>query len=158
MPQDQAAAAIDNAPDVKHFAALEAMYLSAPINKPLEPTVGVRRGEATVTMAVSEQHHHAAAAVHGSVYFKMLDDAAFFAAASLEAEQMVLTASFTTYLTRPVTHGTLRAEGRVVNQTRSQFIVEAIVFDGQDREIGRGNGVFVRGKIALSQIPGYQLE
>ena len=141
-----------------HYAALEKMYHSAPINQFFEPIVQVREGEATVTMPVHEKFFHAAAAVHGSVYFKMLDDAAFFAAASLEDELMVLTASFTTYLTRPVTEGTLRADGRVVNQTRTQFIVEAIVHDDQDREVGRGSGVFVRGKITLAQIPGYRLE
>lgn len=138
-----------------HFAALEQMYRGAPINEYFEPSIEVREGEATVTMEVAEKYFHAASAVHGSVYFKMLDDAAFFAAASLEAERMVLTASFTTYLTRPVTGGCLRAEGRVVNQTRTQFIVEAVVYDGQDREVGRGNGVFVRGKLLLEQIPGY---
>ncbi|MEO1084472.1 MAG: PaaI family thioesterase, partial [Acidobacteriota bacterium] len=92
---------------------------------------------------------------HGAVYFKMLDDAAFFAASSREPEWMVLTASFTTYLTRPIASGAMRSRGRIVNQTRSQFIVEAVVYDGRDREVGRGTGVFVRGKKPLLDIPDY---
>jgi acyl-coenzyme A thioesterase PaaI-like protein len=93
--------------------------------------------------------------VHGSVYFKMLDDAAFFAANSLEREVFVLTTSFTTYLTRPVVGGVLRSAGRVVDRTRSQFLAEAAVSDGDGNEVGRGSGVFVRGKLRLAQVPGY---
>lgn len=141
--------------DRHHFVALEKMYLGAPINAFFEPSLEVRDGAATVVIDVQEKHHHAAGAAHGSVYFKMLDDAAFFAASSLEDEWMVLTASFTTYLTRPIVSGPMRSEGRVVNRTRSQFIVEAVVYDGEGREIGRGSGVFVRGKTPLRDIPDY---
>jgi acyl-coenzyme A thioesterase PaaI-like protein len=37
-------------------------------------------------------HHHSIHAVHGSVYFKALDDAAFFAVNSLVEDVFVLTA------------------------------------------------------------------
>ncbi|MEM1180904.1 MAG: PaaI family thioesterase [Acidobacteriota bacterium] len=139
----------------KHYRALEAMYDGAPINAFFDPTLEIGDGEATVTIEVMDKHHHAAGAAHGSVYFKMLDDAAFFAASSCESEWMVLTASFTTYLTRPIMSGLMRSEGRVVNRTRTQFIVEAVAYDSHDREVGRGSGVFVRGKIKLSEIPDY---
>ena len=85
----------------------------------------------------------------------MLDDAAFFAAASLEPTVFLLTTSFTTYLTRPVSVGSMRALGRVVNRTRSQFIAEAVVYDARDREIGRGNGMFVRSKNKLADLAAY---
>ncbi len=140
-----------------HYRRLEKMYGAAPINGIYQPTMTVSKGKAVVEMMLSEQFHHAAGAVHGSVYFKMLDDAAFFAANSLEREVFVLTTSFTTYLTRPVKEGKLRSVGRVVNQNRSQFIVEAIVYDAREKEIGRGNGIFVRSKLLLADTPGYQL-
>ena len=88
--------------------------------------------------------------------FKMLDDAAFFAANSLETEFFVLTTSFTTYLTRPVVEGKLKAVGKVVNQNKSQFIAESIVYDSKGREVGRGNGIFVRSKQLLIDAKGYQ--
>ena len=113
-------------------------------------------GTATIEVDVSERWHHAAGAVHGSVYFKLLDDAAFFAANSLERSLFVLTTSFTIYLTRPVVSGTMSAVGKVVDRTRSQFIAEAVVRDGEGREVGRGSGVFVRGKLRLEEIPGYR--
>jgi acyl-coenzyme A thioesterase PaaI-like protein len=86
----------------------------------------------------------------------MLDDAAFFAVNSLENEFFVLTTSFTTYITRPVSRGTITAIGKVVNANRSQWIAEAVLYDDEHREIGRGNGVFMRSKIALAETPGYQ--
>ncbi len=139
----------------QHYASLVSMYAAAPINRYYQPSMTVREGEATIEIALSENLHHAAGAVHGSVYFKMLDDAAFFAANSLEPEFFVLTTSFTTYITRPVSAGRMRGEGRVVNRNKSQFIVEAVVYDGEDREIGRGSGIFVRGKLPLVEAAGY---
>ena len=139
----------------EHYRRLISMYAAAPINQIYQPTLTVGEGEAEITIELSEQLHHSAGAVHGSVYFKMLDDAAFFAVNSLEPEFFVLTASFTTYLTRPVVSGPLRAVGKVVSQTRTQFIAEAVAYDEQGREVGRGNGIFVRGKAPLKEARGY---
>ncbi|MCG8684333.1 MAG: PaaI family thioesterase [Desulfobacterales bacterium] len=143
-------------PKDPHFQALENMYASAPINEIYKPVMAVSKGKAEIEIELSDQFHHSAGAVHGSVYFKMLDDAAFFAANSYEKEVFVLTTSFTTYLTRPVTKGCLKAIGKVVNQNNSQFIAESVVYDSADNEIGRGNGVFVRSKMPLNQAKGYK--
>jgi uncharacterized protein (TIGR00369 family) len=98
---------------------------------------------------------HSAGAVHGSVYFKMLDDAAFCAASTLEPDFFVLATSLTTYITRPVSPGPMRSIGRVVNNTKTQFIVEAIAYDGEEREVARGSGVIVRSKIRLTDVAHY---
>ena len=139
----------------EHYQNLINMYAAAPVNEIYEPVMVISEGEATITIEVSEKYHHSAGGVHGSVYFKMLDDAAFFAANSLEAENFVLTTSFTTYITRPVSSGKMKAVGKVVNKNKTQFIAEAIVYDAEDREIGRGNGIFVRGKFPLVEAAGY---
>ena len=141
-----------------HFEKLESMYLAAPINRIYQPTLKVFEWEAEIEIALSESLHHSGGAVHGSVYFKMLDDAAFFAANSLEEDVFVLTTSFTTYITRPVAAGKMRAVGKVVNRNRSQFIAESIVYDEKGKEIGRGNGIFVRGKLPLVEAAGYNSE
>ena len=138
-----------------HFTALENMYLAAPISDLYHPSIEISDSEATIKIEVSEQFFHSAGGLHGSVYFKLLDDAAFFAANSLERDVFVLTTSFTTYLTRPVSSGTLRSVGLVVNRNKSQFIAEAVVHDSDGNEIGRGSGVFVRSKLLLSEIRGY---
>lgn len=138
-----------------HFAALERMYLGAPINAFYRPAIQIGDGEATIEIEVTEKLHHAAGAVHGSVYFKMLDDAAYFAANSLEREKFVLTAAFTVYLTRPVVSGKIRSVGKVFHRGKTQFLAEAVAYDAEGREIGRGSGVFARGKSPLSRVPGY---
>ena len=140
----------------EHFRHLESMYAAAPINEFYLPTMTVTEGEAVIEINASKKHQHSGGGVHGSVYFKMLDDAAFFAANSLEEEVFVLTTSFTTYITRPVADGKMRAVGKMVNKNKSQFIAEAIVYDEQDREIGRGNGIFVRSKLLLTDATGYE--
>lgn len=141
--------------DARHFKSLENMYAAAPINEIYHPVMTVSKGAAEIQIELSEKFHHSAGGVHGSVYFKMLDDAAFFAANSHEYEVFVLTTSFTTYITRPVSQGRLRAVGKVVNKNNTQFIAESVVYDSNDNEIGRGNGVFVRSKLPLNQAKGY---
>lgn len=138
-----------------HYRSLEGMYAAAPINDFFLPSMTVSKGEAVIEINLGEKLHHAAGAVHGSVYFKMLDDAAFFAANSLEMKVFVLTTSFTTYITRPVSEGRMKAVGKVVNQNKSQFIAESIVYDSNNKEIGRGNGVFIRSRQLLSDTRGY---
>ena len=113
-------------------------------------------GQSEIEMELKESYFHAAGAVHGSVYFKMLDDAAFFAANSLEREVFVLTTSFTIYLTRPVSSGTMRAIGKVVNSTKSQFLAESIGYNSEGKEIARGSGVIVMGKFKLAEAFGYK--
>ena len=110
-----------------HFRALEAMYLSAPINQFYRPRIVISKEQ--VEIDIDQRFFHAAEAVHGSVYFKLLDDAAGLAANVLEREVFAVTASFTTHMTRPVPGPLMRSVGRVVDQTRSQFLVESIVYD-----------------------------
>jgi len=140
----------------KHFSALENMYLAAPINTIYKPRIDILEGQSEIEIELNEGYFHAAGAVHGSVYFKMLDDSAFFAANSLEREVFVLTTSFTVYLTQPVSSGSMRAVGKVVNSTKSQFIAESVVYNSEGKEIARGSGVFVRGKFKLADALGYK--
>ena len=139
----------------QHHRALEAFFLGGPINRFFQPEIRIGAGEATVWLPIHEPFYHAAGAIHGAVYFKVLDDAAFFAANSLDHEFFLLTTAFTTYLTRPVSEGVMRTEGRVVNRNRTQIIAEAVAFDAEDREVGRGNGIFVRSRKRLLDMPAY---
>ena len=138
-----------------HYESLVSMYAAAPINDIFKPRMTLSEGHAEIEIELSERYHHSAGGVHGSVYFKMLDDAAFFAANTLEPEFFVLTTSFMTYITRPVSSGPMRSIGRVVNRNKSQIIAESVVYDAEGREIGRGSGIFVRGKLPLVKAKGY---
>jgi uncharacterized protein (TIGR00369 family) len=139
----------------EHYRKLERMYASAPINEYFRPALTVSDGAAEVLIPIRPDFFHAAKAVHGSVYFKALDDAAFFAVNSLVPDVFVLTVTYNIYLTRPVSEGTLRANGRVVNRSRQLFIAEAELVDDRGRPVGRGSGSFMKSTIALSEDVGY---
>ena len=142
--------------DADHYRALENMYLAGPINRIFKPRISVARESAEVEIDVKEELFHSAGAVHGSVYFKMLDDAAFFAANSIVPDYFVLTISFTTYLTRPVSSGRMKSIGKVVSRSKSQIIAESVVYNHKGKEVGRGNGIFVKGKLSLKNALGYE--
>lgn len=139
-----------------HFRRLEAMYASAPVNRFHRPSLEVRQGEAAVEFEVRPEFHHAAGAMHGSLYFKALDDAAFFAANSLVEGRFVVTVSFTVHLLRPVAEGTLRAEGRVVHSTRRLLFAESVLVDADLNELARGSGTFTPSTILLDERVGYR--
>lgn len=143
-------------PNQNHFRKLENMYQSAPTNSLYEPRLTIGEGTAEIIISVKETHFHAMGAVHGAVYFKIMDDSAFFAANSLVEDVFVLTTSFNLHLLRPVSAGEMRAVGNVVHQSRSQIIAEAVVYDSEGRQISRGSGTFVRSRVALSPEIGYK--
>lgn len=139
-----------------HFRRLERLYLDAPTNDYYRPEIRISEGEAEIVIAVRPEFFHAARGVHGSVYFKALDDAAFFAVNSLVDDVMVLTFSFTVHLLRPVSEGKMRARGRVLHVSRRLFVAEARLADREEREIAIGNGTFTRSSIRLGPEIGYR--
>jgi uncharacterized protein (TIGR00369 family) len=140
----------------QHYRKLERLYAGAPVNQYYAPNMRVGRGTAEVTIQARRDLFHAAGAVHGVVYFKLLDDAAFFAANSLVEDVFVLTVSFNAYLTRPVSEGVMKALGHVVHHSRRLLIAEAEVVDSAGRQIARGSATFMPSHIPLSPEIGYQ--
>jgi len=138
-----------------HYRKLERMYHSAPANEYFQPKMSVGEGGAEVRVTVRPDFFHAAKAVHGSVYFKILDDATFFAASSLVSDVFVLTVTFNLYLLRPVTDGEMIARGRVVHRSKRLILAEGIATDGDGREIARGSGSFMPSSTRLSPDIGY---
>jgi uncharacterized protein (TIGR00369 family) len=139
----------------EHFRKLERMYALAPINTYFKPTLLVSLGSAEVCIPIHPDFFHAAAAVHGSVYFKAMDDAAFFACNSLRTDFFVLTVTFNVYFLRPVSNGEIRAFGRVIHHSGKLLVADSILTDSDGCEIGRGSGTFMPGKIPLTGEIGY---
>lgn len=142
-------------PDEPHYRKLERMYAGAPVNAWYRPALEVSEGRAELRIAVRPEFFHAAGAVHGSVYFKALDDAAFFAVASLVDDVFVLTAGFNLHMTRPVSAGELVAVGEVVHSSRRLILAEAVLADGEGRQLARGSGSFLRSTTPLGPELGY---
>ena len=140
-----------------HLRALEALYASAPINRLFESAITLAEaGRSRIEFAVSPDIFHAANAAHGTLYFKMLDDAAFYAANGLVSDRFLLTTAFNLHFTKPMRDGTAVAEGRWVSGRRRVFVADARIVDSSGEECARGTGTFMRSHIALSGLAGYR--
>ena len=128
------------AENAEHYRKLERMYLAAPINEFFKPAIQIGRGTAEIKVNVDSRFFHAARAAHGAVYFKSLDDAAFFAVSSLVEDRFVLTSNFNLYMLAPVAAGVIRSVGKVVSGGGSSFLAESVLYNDQDEEIARGSG------------------
>jgi uncharacterized protein (TIGR00369 family) len=140
-----------------HLRALEALYASAPINRLFESRIALAEaGRSEIRFGVGENSFHAAGAAHGTLYFKMLDDAAFYAANGLVSDRFLLTTAFNLHFTKPMKKGEAIAEGRWISGRRRVFVAEARIVDSTGEECARGTGTFLRSHIALAGLPGYR--
>jgi uncharacterized protein (TIGR00369 family) len=148
MPPDAGAPA--------HFAALESLYRSAAINDIFGSDIEVGEGFARIHFEIDDRFFHAAGAAHGTLYFKMMDDAAFYACNSLVTDRFLLTTAFNLNFTKPLKAGAAVAEGRWISGRRRVFVADARLIDGSGEEAGRGTGTFMRSHIPLSGLAGYR--
>lgn len=139
-----------------HWRALERLYRAAPINSLFASRLEiVEEGAARIRFLIEPGCFHAAGAAHGTIYFKMLDDAAFYAANTLVTDRFLLTTSFNLHFSKPVRGGEVVAEGHWVSGRKRVLVAESRLVDAEGEEIGRGTGTFMRSRIPLSSLPGY---
>ncbi len=139
-----------------HYRALERLYRVAPVNLLFPSRLEITgEGRSRLVFTVEPAVFHAAGAAHGTIYFKMLDDAAFYAANTLVTDRFLLTTSFNLHFTKPVRAGEVVAEGRWISGRKRVLVSESRLIDAEGDEIGRGTGTFMRSRIALSSLPGY---
>lgn len=140
-----------------HFRALEQLYASAPINLLFRSTLMLSEaGRSRIDFTVEPASFHAAGAAHGTLYFKMLDDASFYAANSLVSDRFLLTTAFNLHFTKPLREGPAFAEGRWISGRRRVFVADARIVDSSGEECARGTGTFLRSHIALAGLAGYK--
>jgi uncharacterized protein (TIGR00369 family) len=140
----------------EHYRRLERMYMAAAANEYFRPEIQIGDATAEVRLTVRPDFFHAASAVHGSVYFKLLDDATFFAASSLVDDVFVLTASFNIYFLRPISAGVMTARGTIVSRSSRLLIGEGVLVDSDGKEIARGSGTFMPSRVVLDERVGYR--
>jgi uncharacterized protein (TIGR00369 family) len=141
--------------DEAHHRKLEQLYAVAPVTRWFGAAIRISDGQASVRIPVRPEFSHAAGGVHGSIYFRALDDAAFFAANSRVMDVLVLTVSFTVHFTAPVRDGEVRAEGRVVHEAGRLLVAESELRDEDGRLLAKGSGIFTRSRIPLTTEIGY---
>jgi len=145
-----------NGGETSHFRALESLYAAAPINRLFDSALEIAEpGFARIRFTIDARYFHAGGAAHGTSYFKMLDDAAFYACNSLVTDRFLLTTQFNLLFTRPLGEGPVTAEGRWISGRRRVFVADARLIDEGGEEVARGTGTFMRSRIALASLPGY---
>lgn len=140
----------------EHYEKLERMYLSAPTNEYYQPKIQVAHQQCQISINIEPKYFHSAGSLHGSVYFKLLDDSSFFAANSIISDVFVLTSSYNTYITKPVSGGILTGKGHVVSTSGKVILAESTVVDEEGKEVARGLGSFVPSRVQLSDKIGYR--
>ena len=125
------------------------LYLSAPINKLYAPMMVLNQGESEITQNFNSSLCHSKGFLHGSVLFKLLDDAAYFACQSLENRYFMVTSNFNIHFIRPVNSGTLISKGSILNSSTNQFVAESTIYNSEGVIIAKGSGTFVKSNILL---------
>lgn len=134
------------------------MYLQANVNKMIfdTTTCQISEGKAEIGLDIAKKYFHGLGAIHGSVYFKLLDDACFFAVNSIVEDVFVLTTSFHINLIRPANKGHIKAIGHVKFKSQNLYVAEATLYNEEGKEIAFGTGNFAKSKIKLSEKIGYK--
>ena len=106
-----------------HYERLQKMYLNANINTMMFSTTSalISEAKAEIGLTISKKHFHALGAIHGSVYFKLLDDSAYFAVSSVVKDYFVLTTSFNLNIIKPASKGILTGIGKVKFKSKNIF-------------------------------------
>lgn len=133
------------------------MYRAAACNRRFTPEIHIRSGEADIRFEASGENVHAGGTVHGMIYFKALDDAAYFAAQSEVTDVMLLTAGFSIQFIRPLNSGPVRALGYVSGPSMQVLHAHAELYDARQRLVGRGQGTYARSRTSLEASIGYRL-
>jgi acyl-coenzyme A thioesterase PaaI-like protein len=131
-----------------HFAHLQRIYEAAPCNN-FYPDVQIRLepGRCILTTPVLTEHFHSGGALHGAVFFKFLDDAAYFACATREPEYFLLTVSYNIKFLRAASFGGMWAEGKWMAERENALVGSSVLYDNNDRVLARGEGIFVRSNL-----------
>jgi uncharacterized protein (TIGR00369 family) len=141
-----------------HYRRLERLYHSANIQQLHSgSTISVGHGHSELALPVHPAFFHGAQALHGAVYFKLLDDAAYFAAASVVRDLFIVTASFQLNLLRPISQGSLRAVGTLRSRGGNLLVAEAALYNERGKEVAFGTGQFMRSRQPWEQLSGYAM-
>ncbi len=133
------------------------MYRRAPINGLINKHdihFDDETGETTLYFTPEINHCHTAGSLHGSGYFKLMDDAAFFAAQAKVEDNFIFTVSFNTYLLKAIVPGVkLVAKGRTTSVSKSLVVAEAEIYTVVDNNlVAQGSGSFMKSPVSLDEL------
>ncbi len=142
-----------------HYRRLIKMYLGANIQKKFPGIqLEIQDNKASVTLDVDESYHHAGGYLHGAIYFRILDDACYFAFMSNEEEYFYVTRSFNIEYLRPYQKGRIIARSTQIRQVGDDYHVDGIVYSEEGKELAKGTGIFAKSRMKLDPKMGYRLD
>lgn len=110
-----------------------------------------------ISLEVDRTQFHAMGAAHGSIYFKLIDDAAYFAAQVYVEDCYLLTAGMNINFTRSAISGVIECRGKMVYRGRNMLVAEAEITDAKGHLLATGRGTFMRSEKPFEANFGYRL-
>ncbi len=106
--------------------------------------VSAEEGSVVVELDASERHHHPGGVVQGGIITAIADAAMGIALMTEQpADQANTTIELKINFIRPVTHGRLRAIGKVVEIRKSLLFSEADVYDEEDKLVAHATSTCI---------------
>jgi uncharacterized protein (TIGR00369 family) len=118
-----------------HTLRLKRIYESAPVNQLHFKGTQIQfsNDQVEINFETNSSLNHAGGSVHGSVAFKLLDDAAYFSCQMFEMQYLLLTASFQIHFVRPVKSSRIIAIGKLRQKSKNLYVAEAMLIDEQKK-------------------------
>ncbi|GAB4397086.1 MAG: hypothetical protein OHK0053_12730 [Microscillaceae bacterium] len=138
-----------------HTERLKKMYEENAFNQSLAPVMDFPEpGHCEVQAAVNPIFFHGGGIMHGSIIFRLLDDACTFAAWTYVFDKMCVTKSLHIHFQKPVFRGHLRAQGRVqeVNASVNEIYTEGVLLN-EGIEVARCTAIIARISAQFRQMP-----
>lgn len=141
-----------------HYKKLENLYTKVNIGEFYDTTqMTVSQKHAEISLEIEPKYHMGLGLTHGSVYFRLLDDACFYACMSLEDETHLLTSRFNIEFLKPVISGKVIAKGKITHELKRGYHAESALYNSQGEMVAYGSGYFAKTKMLLSNIEAYKL-
>jgi uncharacterized protein (TIGR00369 family) len=129
--------------EAAYFALLAATFHQAPITQHIRQVMrSLEAGRAVIELHADERLCHGAARVHGGVLALVLDNAGYFAAATVSGGYWVATTEFNVHLLEPVGAMDLLARGEVLRRGRHLIHTRMEIADGAGRVAATGLGSY----------------
>ncbi|MBO6495448.1 MAG: PaaI family thioesterase [Roseivirga sp.] len=138
----------------EHYNFLVKLFHSAPINKTIfaGSDMSLSDGEAKYELTIKEEFFHGGEAMHGAIYFKLLDDAAYFACATEVDDYFLVTKSYQIEFVRPVMGGKLTAKGKLLKADENGFLASSEILNEEGKVVGKGEGIFVKSRKPMPKL------
>ena len=132
------------AEQARYFAVLCDAFHEAPITKLVRQTMAIPGlGTVRITLHPDDRHHHGAGRVHGGILGLVLDNAGFFAAATVTGGYWVATAEYKVNLLETVAAEDVVATGTVLRQGRHLIHTEMEASTAGGLRVAVGLGTYV---------------